>query len=156
MRIPALWMMGVVVTIACVGPASAAPTSSTSRGPAMSANARISSSALHFFHVRLSPSRRADCVVQAVGSPRNPELRCDRFRLGPRGAQEISVHIVRGEASRLDPSDALPDPAGARLRAGHTLRVGPYACLATRHSIRCRDRNTGHGFRLWPHRLFVS
>jgi hypothetical protein len=156
MRVRALWMIGVMVTIACVAPASAALTASPSRGPSLSAQWRSSSSALHFFHVRLSATRRADCVVQAASSPRRSELRCDRFRLGPSGSQEISVHIVNGTASRLDPSDALPDPAGARLRAGHALRIGPYACRATRHSIRCRDRHTGHGFRMRPHRLIVS
>jgi hypothetical protein len=156
LRIRALWLIGVVVTIACVGPASAAPAAGPSRGTATSAQGRSSSSALHFFHVRLSAARRADCVVQGVGSPRHPELRCDRFRLGPSGSQEISVHIVKGKASRLDPSDALPDPSGARLRAGRTLRIGPYACRATRHSIRCRDRHSGHGFRMRPYRLIVS
>jgi len=155
MRVRALWPIGALAIAALLSPSAASGAAAPGGGLSNSAGQHERGAGLHFFHVRLSSSRRADCVEQAVSSPHHPELRCDRFRYGPSPAQEISVHIVHGTASRLDPSDAVPDPAGTRLRAGHTLRIGPYTCGATRHSVRCRDRHTGHGFRMKSHHLFL-
>jgi hypothetical protein len=105
----------------------------------------ISSSRLVFFHAALGHRRRADCVKNGTGT--YPQLRCDRFRFRPPpAAQEVTVQIYRGKAGRYLPSDALPDPSGSLLRAGHVLQLGRFSCRALVARMRCRDIRTGHGF----------
>jgi hypothetical protein len=105
----------------------------------------VSSSRLVFFHVALGHGRRADCVKNGTGT--YPQLRCDRFRFRPPPAtQKVTVQIFRGKAERYQPSDAVPDPSGHRLRAGHRLRLDTFTCRASVARIRCRDISTGHGF----------
>jgi hypothetical protein len=105
----------------------------------------VRSSRLVFFHAALGHGRRADCVKNGTGT--YPQLRCDRFRFRPPpAAQGVSVQIFRGKAGRYVPSDAVPDPSGSRLRAGHVLQLGRFSCRALVARLRCRDIRTGHGF----------
>jgi hypothetical protein len=142
LRRPALTtlvLMLTTYTLVCGGPLS---------GPVRAEAAVthfISSSRLVFFHAALGHGRRADCVKNGTGT--YPQLRCDRFRFRPPpAAQGVTVQIYRGKAGRYLPSDAVPDPSGGRLKAGHVLQLGRFSCRALVTRLRCRDIRTSHGF----------
>jgi hypothetical protein len=104
------------------------------------------------FHARLGSGKRADC--RTTGRAAKLYLRCDRY--DKQSGQELSVTIVGGKAQRLvNPSDAIGDPVGRKLRADETWRRGAVRCRATGTSLRCRDVNTGHGFVVKAHLLRV-
>jgi hypothetical protein len=104
------------------------------------------------FHVGLGSGKRANCST--TGHRQKLYLRCDRY--DKQSGQEVAVKIYGGKARRLiNPSDAIGDPVGKRLRADDTWRRGSVRCRAMSKSLRCRDVDTGHGFVLTATRLRV-
>ena len=107
-----------------------------------SAEARASS---HAFYAFRTPSGNIICNL-ASSSARQGRLGCAVRSTGtpdayPKTWSLTAVgHVV---VARIDNS---PDPNGAVLAYGHSLKRGPFRCSASRSGLDCRSMLSGHGF----------
>jgi hypothetical protein len=99
----------------------------------------------HAFYAFRTPSSNIICDL-AFSSPRLGRLECAVRSTGARDAYPKTWHLAavgRVTVARIDNS---PDPNGAVLAYGHSLRRGPFRCASSRSGLECRSMLSGHGF----------
>jgi hypothetical protein len=61
----------------------------------------------------------------------------------------------RGRGTFVCAGDTALDPRARVLRYGKTSRVGKFSCTSAESGVRCRNTDTGHGFRISRERYRV-
>jgi hypothetical protein len=99
----------------------------------------------HAFYAFRTPSSNIICDL-AFSSPREGRLGCAARSSGTPGAYPKTWSLAgvgRVTVARIDNS---PDPNGAVLAYGHSLRRGPFRCASSHTGLECRSVVSGHGF----------
>lgn len=99
----------------------------------------------HAFYAFRTPSSNIVCDL-ASSSARQGRLSCAVRSTGSANAYPKTWSIAAAGRVIVARIDNSPDPNGAVLAYGHSLRRGPFRCSASRSGLECRSVLSGHGF----------
>jgi hypothetical protein len=90
-----------------------------------------------------TPSRKIACLYESKGGP-GPHIRCDALFLN-----DVAFLLDRThKGKRHHATDAVADPNAKVLAYGKSLELGPFSCASRRTFLKCKSRDSGHGFKL--------
>ena len=92
-----------------------------------------------------TPSSNIICDL-AFSSPRQGRIGCAVRSTGTRDAYPKTWSLAAAGRVTVARIDNSPDPNGAVLAYGHSLRRGPFRCASSRTGLECRSVWSGHGF----------
>jgi hypothetical protein len=91
-----------------------------------------------------APSKRIACRYTSMGGP-GPYIRCDALFLNDVGF----ILDRRHKAKRITVTDTAADTTKAPiLHYGKSREFGHFRCQSERSGLTCRNRKSGHGFKL--------
>jgi uncharacterized protein DUF6636 len=90
-----------------------------------------------------TPSHKIACLYDSKGGP-GPHIRCDALFLN-----DVAFFLDRShKGKRRHATDTVADPNAKVLAYGKSLELGPFSCASRRTFLKCKSRESGHGFKL--------
>jgi hypothetical protein len=90
-----------------------------------------------------TPSHRIACLYSSKGGP-GPFIRCDALFLN-----DVAFFLDRGhKGKRHHATDTVADPRAKVLAYGKSLELGPFSCASRTTFLKCKSRESRHGFKL--------
>ena len=90
-----------------------------------------------------TPSHRIACLYDSKGGP-GPHIRCDALFLN-----DVAFFLDRShKGKRRHATDTVADPRAKVLSYGKSLELGPFSCASRRTFLKCKSRESRHGFKV--------
>jgi hypothetical protein len=90
-----------------------------------------------------TPSHNIRCLYMSTQGP-GPWIRCDVLSLNDTAFRIDKRHKGR----KIHVTDTVSMPGAQVLGYGKSLRVGPFTCTSRQSGLKCKNRSSGHGFKL--------
>jgi len=90
-----------------------------------------------------TPSHKIACLYDSKGGP-GPHIRCDALFLN-----DVAFFLdCSHKGKRRHATDTVAEPNAKVLAYGTSKRLGPFSCASRRTFLKCKSRESGHGFKL--------